>query len=288
MSFHNWYAACEPHRFGELTTPVRDDGDGAPVVCLHGFPTTAWDFEPMWPDLTAEFRMVAFDLIGLGKASKPSRPLPIALQADVAESVATALGITSAHILAHDLGDTVAQELLARQADGSSKVDWISCCFLNGGIFPETHYARPIQKMLMSPLGGLIARFAGESTFRKNMTNVFGPDTPPTAEFLDASWELLEADNGRLMLPRLIRYMAERRAHRERWVQPLVDKVVPTRLINGSRDPVSGRHAAERFAELIPDADVVHLARLGHYPHVEGPAETIEPILEFLRHQAKD
>jgi pimeloyl-ACP methyl ester carboxylesterase len=283
MHYDDWYAATKPHRFGDLTTPVRDGGSGPNILFLHGFPTSSWDLEPIWPDLTAEFRVVAFDLIGLGMASKPNRPISIALQADVAESVALAAGVKRAHILAHDLGDTVAQELLARVADGSAKVEWQSCCFLNGGIFPETHYARPIQKLLMSPLGGLIARFASERTYRKNMTNVFGPDTPPTPEFLDASWELVERDNGRLMLPRLIRYMAERRQHRERWVQPLVDHVVPTRLVNGSKDPVSGRHAADRYAELIADADIVHLPNLGHYPHVEGPAETVAPILEFFR-----
>jgi pimeloyl-ACP methyl ester carboxylesterase len=43
------------------------------------------------------------------------------------------------------------------------------------------------------------------------------------------------------------------------------------RLINGALDPVSGRHMAERFAELVPNADIVLLEEAGHYPHVEVP-----------------
>ncbi len=281
--YDNWYASAEVHTIGELQTPVIDGDDGPAVLFLHGFPTSSWDLEPIWPELTAEFRMVAFDLIGLGKASKPDHAMPIALQADFAESIFVEKGIGRAQILAHDLGDTVAQELLARQAEGSNKVEWTACCFTNGGIFPERHYPRLIQKLLMSPIGGLVARFASKRTFYRNMTNIFGPDTPPTDEFLEASWELLESNNGRLMLPHLIRYMAERREKRERWCTPLIENLVPMRLVNGNMDPVSGRHAADWFAAQVPNADVVHLPNLGHYPHVEDPAATVAPILEFLR-----
>ncbi|TNE88404.1 MAG: alpha/beta hydrolase [Deltaproteobacteria bacterium] len=267
---------------GALTTVVRDEGEGASLVCLHGFPTSSWDFEPMWPGLTAHHRTVAFDLIGLGHASKPRAPMPVALQADLTESVCVARGITEAHLLAHDLGDTVAQELLARQAEGSAKVRWRRVVLLNGGLFPETHHPRLIQRLLISRLGGLVATLSTERTFRRNLTQVFGPHTPPSEDFLRESWVLLERDGGRHALPRLIRYMAERKTHRERWVRPLVDRLVPLRLINGSLDPVSGRHAADRYAELVPDADVVHLPRLGHYPHVEDPPAVLAPVLAWL------
>jgi len=278
---HKWYAATERVEHRGDSTPVKDDGEGQVIFCVHGFPTSSWDFEPMWPTITAERRAIAFDLLGLGRASKPDRPLPIAAQADLAEAVLRDRGVKQAHLFCHDLGDTVGQELLARQAEGSSSVEWQSAIFLNGGIFPETHRPRPIQRLLISPLGRFVARLSSERTFRGSMTRVFGPDTPPTDEFLAASWELVVSDGGRTALPHLIRYMVERKEKRERWVQPLVDRIIPVRVINGNLDPVSGRHAAERYAELVSDADVVHLPRLGHYPHVEDPRAVLEPALEF-------
>lgn len=281
----DWYAGTERHGALGVSTPVRDEGQGTPVLCLHGFPTSSWDFEPVWADLTDAHRAIAFDLVGLGMASKPDRPLSVGLQADLAEDLLLARGIDEAHLFAHDLGDTVAQELLARQAEGAGRVQWRSAVLLNGGLFPETHRPRLIQRLLISPLGRWVAQLSTERTFRKNMIRIFGPDTPPSEAFLRDGWALLVADGGRAALPRLIRYMAERKTQRERWVQPLLDRIVPVRVINGSLDPVSGRHAADRYAELVPAADVVHLPRLGHYPHVEDPAAVNGPALaHFAAH----
>ncbi|WP_162847386.1 alpha/beta fold hydrolase [Sediminibacterium goheungense] len=46
---------------------------------------------------------------------------------------------------------------------------------------------------------------------------------------------------------------------------------MPIRLINGIDDPISGKHLADRFAELFPNADIVLLKNCGHYLHVETP-----------------
>jgi len=70
---------------------------------------------------------------------------------------------------------------------------------------------------------------------------------------------LIESDGGRQALVRLINYMEQRRRNRPRWVGALVDSTVPRRLICGAVDPVSGRHLAERYRELVPYPDVVVL-----------------------------
>ncbi|MGE0323971.1 MAG: alpha/beta fold hydrolase [Polyangiaceae bacterium] len=261
---------------------TRRERDERPwLVCVHGFPTSSWDFAPMWAELDEQFALVASDLIGLGYSAKPECPLTIALQADAIESLLSQLGVGEAHLYAHDLGDTVAQELLARNLDGSGRICFKSCVFLNGGLFPETHQPRFIQKLLLSPLGGAVAKLTSEKRFRASMKEIFGPHTPPSPEFLDGAWEQLVADSGRKALPRLITYMEERRVYRERWIEPLVQSRIPLRFINGALDPVSGRHAADRYRELVPDADVVMLDDLGHYPHVEDPSRVLSALREF-------
>ncbi|MCO4747632.1 MAG: alpha/beta hydrolase [Proteobacteria bacterium] len=278
----DWYAGTRTHTMGELHTQVRDDGTGEPVVCLHGFPTSSWDFEPVWPALIARHRGIALDFVGMGRASKPDQPISISLQADLVESVLVERGVEQVHVFAHDYGDTVAQELLARQATGAGRIRLRSVLFLNGGLFPETHRPRLIQRLLISPLGRMVAQLSTERTFRRNMTRIFGPETPPSDAFLADSWQLLIEAGGKAALPRLIRYMAERREQRERWVQPIIDQQVPTMFLNGSLDPVSGRHAADRYGELAPGAALEHLDRLGHYPHVEDPERVIDRVLAFF------
>jgi len=80
----------------------------------------------------------------------------------------------------------------------------------------------------------------------------------------------------------LIGYMAERRRYRERWVGALVETKTPIRLIDGIDDPISGAHMDARYRELVPNADIVELPGVGHYPQVEAPAAVQAAVLEFM------
>jgi pimeloyl-ACP methyl ester carboxylesterase len=281
MNAETWYYEGRTGIINDLKVFFKRSGKGASLICIHGFPSSSWDFEALWPSLTERFDVMAHDLIGLGKSAKPNRPLPISLQADIVEELATKGGITEAHILAHDLGDTVAQELLARQFEKTSKIKWLSCVFMNGGIFPETHRPLFIQKLLLSPLGPVVARLMSEKSMKRSLTRVFSKAHPPTDEFIHETWKLVSENNGVSVIPRLIRYITERKICRERWVTPIVKAVVPVRLINGTEDPVSGRHLADRFREVVPNADIVLLENCGHYPHVETPGEVLKAFFEF-------
>jgi pimeloyl-ACP methyl ester carboxylesterase len=189
--------------------------------------------------------------------------------------------VHQADVLAHDYGDTVAQELLARANEGNEPLALRSVCFLNGGLFPETHRPRLIQKLLIGPLGPLVARLLNRSWFGPSFSAVFGPQTRPAPEDLDAFWRLVVENDGLRVMHRLIRYMKERRTHRERWVGALQRARVPLRLVCGALDPVSGAHMAERYRELVPAPDVVMLPEVGHYPQVEAPEAVLAAYSAF-------
>jgi pimeloyl-ACP methyl ester carboxylesterase len=285
MDAEAWYAAAERFEHGADSTVFRRDGDRAgssTLLCIHGFPTSSWDFASLWPELTRHFDCIAADLLGLGRASKPAEPLPVGRQADLLEALCGALGVDEVSLLAHDLGVTVAQELLARHRLGEGSLRVTRCVFLNGGLFPESHRPRPIQRLLASPLGPAVARLSTERTFRKGMRRVFGPETPPSEAFLSDSWKLLTSDGGRRSLPYLLRYIDERRRLRARWVEPLVERTVPARLVNGTLDPVSGAHVVDRYEALVPGADTVRLDHVGHYPHIEDPNATLAAVVPFF------
>ncbi|WP_405182076.1 alpha/beta hydrolase [Nocardia sp. NBC_01377] len=268
----------------------RDGGtgtDGEVLLCIHGFPTASWDWHAIWPGLCTRFaRVIAADMIGFGWSAKPRNyDYTIADQADLHEQLLREHGIGRYHILAHDYGDTVAQELLARADDrrghGDDSLVVESVCLLNGGLFPETHRPRPVQRLLAGPAGPLVGVLGSERTFARSLAGVFGPETKPDAEALAQFWILWCSKHGKRNGHKLIRYMAERRKFRERWVGALRETTVPLRLIDGSLDPVSGAHMVERYRELIPDPDVVELPKVGHYPQLEAAEQTLQAILEF-------
>lgn len=262
---------------GELDRPV--------IFLIHGFPTSSWDWVPVWGALNETHRLVAMDLLGFGFSAKPkSHRYSIMEQADLCEALIADRKLDTFHVLAHDYGDTVAQELLARQNEGRGVGTWLSVCLLNGGLFPETHQARLIQKLLLSPLGPLINKLSSKRTFDKSFSAVFGPRTKPSRKDLDGFWSLVQHDDGQAVFPKLITYMTDRKVHRDRWVKALQQSVVPIGLINGSVDPVSGAHMVRRYREVVSSNHyIVELADIGHYPQVEAPSAVIDAYRRFLR-----
>ena len=255
------------------------------IFLIHGFPTSSWDWATIWPALSESYRVVALDMLGFGFSEKPNpHPYSIVEQADLCEALISERKLARFHVLAHDYGDTVAQELLARQNEGRGVGRWASLCLLNGGLFPETHRARLIQKLLISPLGPGINRLLSKRSFDKSFSAVFGPQTKPSPEELESFWSLVNERDGKHVFHNLISYMSDRKRHRERWVGALQNSVVPIGLINGSADPVSGAHMIERYREVVSrDQFTVQLAQIGHYPQVEAPNEVLEAYLRFLR-----
>jgi pimeloyl-ACP methyl ester carboxylesterase len=241
----------------------------------------------VWPQLLRRFRVIAPDLIGFGFSAKPRRyDYSILDQADLVETLLSGLGVDRLHVLAHDYGDSVAQELLARfegrREAGEPGPRLRSVCFLNGGLFPEVHRARRVQKWLLTPLGPLLGRLTNERAFGRSFSAVFGPRTRPTPEELRSFWTLVSRGDGARIAHRLIRYIPERVALRERWVGAMQRTSLPLRLIDGPEDPVSGAHMAERYRELIPAPDVVLLDGIGHYPQLEAPRALADAFLAFV------
>ena len=265
---------------------VRDGGvaNGEVLVLIHGFPTASWDWEALWPALAARYRVCALDMLGFGFSAKPRTAVySIIDQATLIEAILQRLGVRAYHVLAHDYGDSVAQELLARQRAPGSTPTLRSIAFLNGGLFPETHRPALIQRLLLTPLGALVARLTSRARLADNLRAIFGAQTPPDTAFVDGCWRLITANDGRAVMHRLIGYIRERRTQRARWVGALIESPLPLKLIDGGADPISGAHMAARYRELVPHADVTVLEGIGHYPQVEAPHAVLAAYLDFRR-----
>jgi pimeloyl-ACP methyl ester carboxylesterase len=282
----SWKASGEWLELNGHQIFVKDQGKSdLPVLLLiHGFPTSSWDWYGVWDQLKTQFRLVTLDMLGFGYSDKPNvNTYTIHGQADIVEALVKVKALNKFHVLAHDYGDTVAQELLARQLEGLGAGKWLSCCFLNGGLFPETHRAILTQKLLLSPLGPLINKLAGYKQFCEKFSSVFGEQTKPTEQELKIFWQLINENNGKHIFHNLITYMRDRKQHRERWVNVLQKSAIPLALINGSVDPVSGAHMVARYQQLECRLDYLGvLEKVGHYPQVEDPAGVVTHYINFF------
>jgi pimeloyl-ACP methyl ester carboxylesterase len=99
-------------------------------------------------------------------------------------------------------------------------------------------------------------------------------------------WTLMATNDGPAVTPRLAGYVGERRRQRDRWVRAMQTTRVPLRCVVGADDPISGRHLAARYRQLVPSPDVVLLERTGHYPQVERPAAVVAALDAFFTERA--
>lgn len=284
MTLEQWKAKGSYFNFKGHNLFTIDEGKGPALLLIHGFPTASHDWWQMWPQLVAHYRVLTLDMLGFGFSDKPKKHVySIVEQAEIIVSFLSRSSVKSVKVLSHDYGDSVAQELLARHnEDGLGAIKIESVCFLNGGLFPEMHRPLLIQKLLMSPLGSTISKLFTRKKLAKNFRKIFGPNTQPTEEELDMYWELITTNGGNKISHLLIRYMADRKVHRNRWVNAITNSKVPLRLINGVLDPISGQHLADRYREQVPNADVIELSEIGHFPLIEAPELVLKHYLEFL------
>ncbi len=277
MTPDEWRARGDTFEWRGHRIFYRVEGQGEPLLLIHGFPTASWDWCAMWPALAARYRVLTLDMIGFGFSAKPKHfYYAITSQADLYEAFLARERVSSYFLVAHDYGLTVAQELLARERNPRARIR--RACLLNGGAFPETHRATRTQKLLASSLGPVLARLSSYRTFAAQMRAIWGA-TPPAEAELRGMWQLVTESDGMAIMPKLIDYMRQRRRYRERWVGALATTTVPVRLIDGLADPISGAHMVARYRELVPKPDVVELPAVGHYPQVEAPDAVLAAVL---------
>ncbi len=264
----DWWAGGGHEELAGRRIFVRVEGEEGPwTTWLHGFPTSSYDWEPLLSQDRPPGRHLLMDFLGFGASDKPKKyDYTLVEQADIVEAAWAAHGITETRMISHDYGVSVAQELLAR---GSITIT--EAVFLNGGLFPDLHYPTRMQKLVAGPLGPLMGRLGNERTYSRGLKQVM--NKPLSAEELHQHWLATSHDGGKLVLPKLLGYIAERRANEERWVGALTGTPeVPKRFVWGPEDPVSGEHVIPEIRSRVPGADVHVIEGVGHWPQLEDVA----------------
>lgn len=291
-----WKAAGQYFDYLGFDIFYRVDGPPlgtAPVLlCIHGYPFNSWDWSLIWPTLIKKFTVIAPDNIGMGFSDKPvAYQYSVHDHADVCEALLAHLGAQKVHLLAHDLGDSIGQEVLARSHFGDQsygKLDIESITWLNGGMFVESYTPRLLQKaMSRTPLGDIMSPLQGTPLSRRladpTINEMFGVNHKPSRELMDKFHQILDYNDGKKVMHKVGQFISDRYVHRNRWVRAMRETTIPMRLIDGPADPNSGAHMAKRYREVIPNADVVMLADdIAHWPQIEAPGEVLAAFLEFV------
>jgi pimeloyl-ACP methyl ester carboxylesterase len=257
----------------------RDERE--PVLLLHGFPSSSFDWRHVIDRLAQRRRVVAFDFVGFGLSEKPDVRYSIRLHADTAEAVVAHCGLRRVTLVTHDMGDTVGGELLARDLDGTRPFDIAQRVITNGSIYLDMAHLTAGQQLL-SQLPDAATDLVDAHGFRAGLAETFAPATPASDNELDAQWQLMAHRDGNTLLPRLIRYLEDRRAEEARFTGGIERHPSRLGVIWADLDPVAVYGMALRLIEARPDARLVTLAGIGHYPMVEAPAQFSDALVALL------
>jgi pimeloyl-ACP methyl ester carboxylesterase len=264
---------------------VLDEGakdDPEPLLLLHGYPTSSIDFERVLPRLAAKRRVIVHDHLGFGLSGKPRDwSYSLVEQAEVALGVWRELGVTRGHLVAHDMGTSLATELLARRERGLLPgLDVASVTLSNGSIHVDMAGLRVSQKLLKSKtLGPIFAKLATKTVFASQARSTLAKKDALTDDELSYHWENLTRDGGRELLPLLTGYIEERKKYHSRWTGALARLDVPLRLVWGKLDPVAIAAIAECVARDNPRAKLTWLEDTGHFPMLEAPERWADAVL---------
>src|SRR4051812_21196653 len=130
----------------------RGSGSGQLVVLLHGYPSSSYDWRLVLPQLEATGAdVLAFDFLGFGLSDKPGDHVySLLAQADLVEHLVDG---RPAKVVAHDMGTSVANELMARDLEGALSFDLEGVLLFNGSMILDKAHLTPSQKVLRSRLG---------------------------------------------------------------------------------------------------------------------------------------
>jgi len=259
------------------------------LLLLHGFPESSFSYHRIVEGMQKVFgRIILFDMIGYGFSDKPEKDYAYSLieQADLALLVWKHFGVKGGHLLAHDMGDSVATELASRQVNCLLPA-WFdqgfkSYTFTNGSMLLAFAKLRITQKLLLSKYGHLMKKLVSYTLFSQQVKSAQGNGTLSEEDINDL-WEANRLKDGHLKTYLTIKYLNDRKQfEKTRWIPALKRVIVPIHLCWGDADAVARVEMAHQLkAEVCKDATLTIMKDVGHFSQLGSPDVWIKSVCAF-------
>lgn len=259
------------------------------LLLLHGFPESSFSYHLVLEGLSQRFdRIILLDLPGYGLSDKPSSGYSYSLleQADIVLEVWNHFGVTGGHMLSHDMGDSVATELVAREVEGSLpglfSSGFKSYTFTNGSMVLELAELRVMQKLLLTSVGKYASWLSNGWIFSHQVKSAHGEAELPDEE-VDRLWQLNKHKNGHRITHLTIKYILDRKRYEaKRWLPALSKTQVPIHVCWGDKDQVARVEMAYHLKEKVcPKAELTIMENVGHFCQSGSPKIWLESVLPF-------
>jgi pimeloyl-ACP methyl ester carboxylesterase len=257
-------------------------GTGPPILALHGFPASSYDWRHL-AELLPNNRFIAFDLPGFGLSDKSTAgDYSLESHATVAERLLANLELDACDLVAHDIGDSVAAELMHRSNTRSLSFTLGRVALLNGSIFIDLAQLTSGQKLFLKLPPRPLRIAPPVRIFRRQIKSLFSPEHRPPDDEFEMMELFLQHDDGIRIVPITIRYINERRRNQQRWTESLVEFRGELAALWGELDTVAVPSMVDRLSDLRPGTRVTRWSDVAHWPQVEVPDRVAAELQRFF------
>jgi haloalkane dehalogenase len=249
---------------GGIRSFVREDGEGEPVVLLHGVPASSFLYRKVISELAARgARGVAFDLPGLGLADRP--PDFDYSWTGLGRFVGTAvdaLGLDRFHLVVHDIGGPAGFELAAAAPERIRSLTVLNTVLEVDG------FERPwtMEPFARRGIGAAYLATLTKPAFRAlfNLQGVADRHAVPRDEAY-AYVDLLKRDDGGRAFLKIMRGFERTRAKQHLYVSAVRDVPYPVQIVWGARDPALPMEKHGEAVRRAAGVDKIHALPAKHF-----------------------
>jgi haloalkane dehalogenase len=257
-----------------------DEGDGEPIVFVHGTPSWSFEYRHLISALCASHRCIAFDHLGFGLSERPAgfgyRPED---HARVFAEFVAALGLERFTLVVHDFGGPIALPFAEAHPERIARL-----VVLNSFMWPIDEPKLVQQaRFAASRIGRLLYRYLNFS-LRVLMPLAYGDKRRLTPRVHAQYLAPFQARAAReTVLWALARSLLGSHAHYATlWAQRARLAAIPALVLWGTRDRLFPRDYLDRWGQALPQACVEAISDAGHWPHEERPELVLEALLKFF------
>jgi haloalkane dehalogenase len=265
-----------------------DEGNGPPIVLVHGTPTWSFEWRHVIAGLRDRGRVLAMDHLGFGLSERPAaagyRPEDHARRFHA--WIAQVLPEGRLHLVVHDFGGPIA---LDWALDHPGRLH--SLTVLNSWMWPFDD--DPSMRRKARVAGGGLGRFLYRrfnASQRLIMPSAYGDRRKLTPAIHGQYLALFpDADSRERVLFALAQSLLGSGAFFEGlWRRRERLSAVPVHLVWGMRDSAFPPYVLHRWQQAVPHARTVAIESAGHWPHEEEPAAVVDALRAAIATDRRD
>ena len=259
----------------------REAGSGEVVVLIHGMAGSSDTWQAVMPQLAQRYRVIAPDLLGHGQSAKPRTDYSLGAFAAGLRDLLDELQISRATVVGHSLGGGVAMQFIYQHPEYCQRLILVS----SGGLGPDVGWilrllAAPGAEIVLPVIAPKVVLGIGNRV--RSLLSTVGLGSPRTEQFW-AAYSSLSDPPAREAFLRTLRSVVDYRGQSVSALSRLrLRAEVPTLVVWGESDRIIPVEHGYGVQAARPGSRLEVLAGLGHFPHVEAPAEFASVVEEFI------